>query len=163
MKDAVEESECELQPSITDSLASGRDPARDGRGTSDEHNERGDRFHVWHKEYDGEKRERSANHAARDSQSSLVERCLSALERNERAGDERRMDSRPIDRLINDVAEHRCESDFEGEMHVRRVRERVRHKESFRFRMFSGRLRRVRQKQQVQHDGDGDGVRQCHP
>src|SRR5947208_2489017 len=66
LKDAVEESECELQPSITDSLASGRDPARDGRGTSDEHNERRNRFHVWHKESDGEKRERSANHAAHD-------------------------------------------------------------------------------------------------
>src|SRR5437899_5973900 len=63
LKDAVEESECDLQPSVTDPFASGRDPASDGSGTSDEDDERCDRFHVWHEEYDGEKRERSADHA----------------------------------------------------------------------------------------------------
>src|SRR5712691_8550501 len=72
LKDAVEESECELQPSITDSLASGRNPARDHRSASDEHNERRDRFHVRHEEYDGEKSERSADHATDDSQSAFV-------------------------------------------------------------------------------------------
>jgi len=128
LKDAVEESECELQPSITDSWASGRDPACDGRGTSDEHNERRDRFHVWHEEYDGKERERSADDATDESQSPFVESCLSALQRNERAGDECGVDSRPINRLINDEAKHRGESDFESELHVRGVRERVRHK-----------------------------------
>src|SRR5438034_10636114 len=67
LKDAVEESECDLQPSITDPFASRRDPARDGRGTSDEDDERCDRFHVRHEEYDGEKRERTADHATDDS------------------------------------------------------------------------------------------------
>src|SRR6266446_7972648 len=67
LKDAIEESECDLQPSITDPFASRRDPARDGRGTSDEDDKRCDRFHVRHKEYDGEKRERSADHATDDS------------------------------------------------------------------------------------------------
>ena len=86
LKDAVEECECDLQPSITDPFASGRDPARDGRGTGDEDDERCDRFHVRHQEYDGEKRERSADHATDDSQSSFVERCLSAFQRDERAG-----------------------------------------------------------------------------
>ncbi len=33
LKDAVEESECDLQPSVTDPFASGRDPASDGSGT----------------------------------------------------------------------------------------------------------------------------------
>src|SRR5437660_2254395 len=86
LKDAVEESECDLQPSITDPFASRRDPARDGRGTSDEDDKRCDRFHVRHKEYDGEKRERSADHATDDSQSAFIERCLSTLERDECAG-----------------------------------------------------------------------------
>jgi len=63
LKDAVEECECDLQTGITDSLATGRNPARDGRGTSDKGDERCDRFHVWHEEYDGGKRERSADHA----------------------------------------------------------------------------------------------------
>ena len=67
LKDAVEESECELQPSITDPLASSRDPARDGSGTSDEDDERCDRFHVRHEKYNGKKRERSADHATDDS------------------------------------------------------------------------------------------------
>src|SRR6266581_4389769 len=128
LKDAVEESECDLQPSITDPFASSRDPARDGSGTSNKYDERCDRFHVWHEEYDGEKRERSADHATDDSQRSFIQRCLSALERDECAGNERGVDSRPIDRLINDVTEHRGESDFEGEMHVRRISECVRHK-----------------------------------
>ena len=30
--------------------------------------------------------------------------------------------------IINDVTEHRCESDFEREMHMRGIGERVRHK-----------------------------------
>src|SRR6266853_3419813 len=88
LKDAVEESECDLQPSITDPFASRRDPARDGRGTSNKYDERCDRFHVWHEEYDGEKRERSADHATDDSQRSFIQRCLSALEREEGAGNE---------------------------------------------------------------------------
>src|SRR6266853_3299426 len=67
LKDTVEESKCDLQPSITDPFASRRDPARDGRGTSDEDDDRCDRFHVRHKEYDGEKRERTADHATDDS------------------------------------------------------------------------------------------------
>src|SRR4029077_9866766 len=118
LKNAVEESECHLQPGITNPFASSRDPARDSRGTSDEDDERCDRFHVWHKEDDGEKRERTADHATDESQRSFVERRLGALQRYERTGDECRVDSRPIDRLINGVAEHRGESNFEGEMHV---------------------------------------------
>src|SRR6266581_6065761 len=86
LKDAVEESECDLQPSITDPFASRRDPARDGSRTSDEDDERRDRFHMWHEEYDGEKRERSTDQTTDDSQSPFVQRCLSALERDERAG-----------------------------------------------------------------------------
>src|SRR2546430_1274575 len=66
LKDAVKECEGELQPGITDSFAAGRDPTGDGGGTSHEHHERCDRFHVWHEEYDGEKREGSANHATDD-------------------------------------------------------------------------------------------------
>src|ERR1700730_10284410 len=128
LKDAIEESECDLQPSINDPFASRRDPARDGSGTSNKDDERCDRFHVWHKEYDGEKRERAADHATDESQSPFVERRLSAFQGNERAGNKRGVDSRPIDRLINDVAEHRRKSDFEGEMDVRGIRERVRHK-----------------------------------
>src|SRR5205823_7288871 len=73
LKDAVEESECDLQPSITDPFASGANPARDGRGTSDEDNERRDRFHVRHEEYDREKRERSANQTTDESQSPFVQ------------------------------------------------------------------------------------------
>src|SRR6266853_3863811 len=80
LKDAVEESECDLQPSITDPFASSRDPARDGSGTSNKYDERCDRFHVWHEEYDGEKRERSADQTTDDSQRSFIQRCLSALE-----------------------------------------------------------------------------------
>src|SRR5206468_7515758 len=98
LKDAIEESECDLQPSITNPFASRRDPARDGRGTSDEDDKRCDRFHVRHKEYDGEKRERTADHATDDSQRSFIERCLSAFERDECAGNECRVDSRPINR-----------------------------------------------------------------
>src|SRR3954471_2355766 len=79
LKDAVEECECELQPGITDSFTAGRDPTGDGSGTSYQHHERRDRFHVRHQEYDGEKRERSANHAPHESESSFVERRLSAL------------------------------------------------------------------------------------
>src|SRR6266481_3239942 len=122
LKDAIEESECDLQPSITDPFASRPDPARDGRGTSDENDKRCDRFHVRHEKDDGKKRKRSADYAPDDSQSAFVKRRLSALERDECAGNERRVDSRPVDCLINDVAEHRGESDFEGEMHVRGIR-----------------------------------------
>ena len=128
LKDAVEECECDLQSGITDPFASGRNPAGDGTRTGNEHNERGDRFHVRHQEYDRKKRERAADKATDESQSSFVQRRLSALQRDESAGNERCVDARPIDRLINDEAEHRGESDFEGEMHVRRIRERVRHK-----------------------------------
>jgi hypothetical protein len=55
LKDAVEESECHLEPGITDPLASRRDPTRDGSRTSNQDDERGDRFHVRHEEHDGEK------------------------------------------------------------------------------------------------------------
>src|SRR6266404_1226065 len=128
LKDAVEESECDLQPGVADPFASSRDPARDASGTSNKDDERCDRFHVRHEKDDGEKRERSADEATDDSQSAFVKRRLSALQRDECAGNERRVDSRPIDRLINDEAEHRGKSDFEGEMHVRRISECVRHK-----------------------------------
>jgi hypothetical protein len=47
LKDVVEECECDLETGITDSLTTGRNPARDGRGTSDKGDERCDRFHVW--------------------------------------------------------------------------------------------------------------------
>ena len=113
---------------IRDQFASGGDPAGDGRGTGNDHNERRDRFHVRHEEDDGEKRECSADHTAADPEHTLVQRCTGAFQRDERAGDERGVDSRPINRLINDVAEHRGESDFEREMHMRRIGERVRHK-----------------------------------
>jgi len=67
LKDAVKECECDLQPSITDPLASRCDPARDDLGTSHEDDERCDRFHVRQQEYGGEKRERSADHATNGS------------------------------------------------------------------------------------------------
>src|SRR4051812_35498359 len=150
LKDAVEECEGELQPGITDSFAAGRDPTGDGSGTSYEDHERRDRFHVRHEEHDGEKSERAADKTTDEPQSPFVERGLSAPERYECTGNERRMDSVPIDRLVNDVAEHRGEGDFECEMRVRRISERVRHKQTtpvrlgLRFRrMFRGR-RRVR-------------------
>src|SRR5438045_5839127 len=68
LKDAVEESECELQPGITYPLASRGNPAGDGSGASHQDDERRDRFHMRHQEYDGEKSERSADHATDDSQ-----------------------------------------------------------------------------------------------
>jgi hypothetical protein len=68
LKDAVEQSECDLQAGITDPVASGRDPARDGSETGNKDDERCDRFHVRHEEHDGEKRENSADHATDDSQ-----------------------------------------------------------------------------------------------
>jgi len=76
--------------------------------------QRGDanRFHVRHQKHDREKRERPADHATDESQRSFVERRLSAFERDERASDERGVDSRPINPFIDDVAEHRSESDF---------------------------------------------------
>src|SRR5438132_11327289 len=61
LKDAVEESECDLQPSVTDPFASGRDPASDGSGTSDEDDEGRDRFHARHPKHNGQESERSAN------------------------------------------------------------------------------------------------------
>src|SRR2546429_767800 len=67
LKDAVEESECDLQPSITDPFASRPDPAGDGSGTSDEDDERSDCLHLRHQEYDREKRECSADHTTDDS------------------------------------------------------------------------------------------------
>src|SRR5207237_4890600 len=89
LKDAVEKSERELQPGITYPLASRGNPASDGSGTSNKDDERCDRFHVPHEEHDGEKSERSADHATDDSQSTLVERCLSALKPDEGAGNQR--------------------------------------------------------------------------
>ena len=50
---AVEKSEGNLQSGITDPLASSRDPAGDGTGTGDDHNERRDRFHVRHQKDNG--------------------------------------------------------------------------------------------------------------
>src|SRR5438105_15741373 len=67
LKDAVEESECDLQTGITDPFASRRDPARDGSGTSDEDDERRNRFHMRHEKDDGKKRECSTDDAADDS------------------------------------------------------------------------------------------------
>jgi len=55
LKDAVE-SECDLQASITDPLASGRDPTRDRSDTGNKDDERCNRFHVRHEEHDGEAR-----------------------------------------------------------------------------------------------------------
>src|SRR3954468_18278523 len=72
LKDAVEECECELQPGITDSFAAGRDPTGDGSGTSYEHHERRDCFHVRHEKDDGEKRERAAYHATDEPQSPFI-------------------------------------------------------------------------------------------
>jgi len=60
LKDAVEECECDLQAGITDPVASGRDPARDGSDTGNKDDERCDRFHVRHGEHDGAKRNYSA-------------------------------------------------------------------------------------------------------
>ena len=81
-----------------------------------------------HEEDDGEKRECSADHTADDPEHTFVQRRIGAFQRDESAGDERGVDSRPINRLINDVAEHRGKSDFEREMHMRGISERVRHK-----------------------------------
>src|SRR5439155_18423178 len=67
LKNTVEKSEGNLQPGITDPLASSRDPARDRSRTSNKEDERCDRFHVRHEKDDGEKRERSADHATDDS------------------------------------------------------------------------------------------------
>ena len=79
-----------------------------------------------HQEHDRKKRERAADHATGDSQRSFVERRLSALERDERAGNKRGMNSRLIDRFVDDITKHRRESDFERELHVRGISERVR-------------------------------------
>ena len=52
LKDALKECEGDLQTGITNPFASGRDPAPDGSGTSNQDDERCDRFHVRHEEYD---------------------------------------------------------------------------------------------------------------
>jgi hypothetical protein len=57
-----------------------------------------------------------------------VQRRTGTFQRDERAGDECGVDSRPINALINDVAEHGGKSNFEGEMHMRRISESVRDK-----------------------------------
>ena len=96
--------------------------------------ERRDRVHVRHEEDNGEKRECSADDTAADPEHTLVQGRTGAFQRNERAGDERGVDPRPVNRRINDVTKHRCEGDFEREVHVRGIGERVRHKKTFRFR-----------------------------
>src|ERR1700720_1970414 len=50
LENAVEKSEGDLKPGITDPFASRRDPPREGSGTGNNDNERCDRFHVRHQE-----------------------------------------------------------------------------------------------------------------
>jgi len=133
-----------LETGVTYPFAAVATQARDSTSTRDHYNERRRSFPCVASGKDREKRERAADHATNDSQSSFIERCPSALQSDEGAGDERRMDSRPIDRLVNDVAEHRGEGDLEGEVHVRGIGKRVGHQETFRFRPCGG-LRCVRQ------------------
>src|SRR6476620_3059524 len=99
-----------------------------------------------HEEADGEKRECSADYTAAHPERTFVQRRTGAFQRDESASDERGVDSRPINPFINDVAEPRSKSNFEGEMHVRRISESVRHKQTFWFRPMCGWASRVRQK-----------------
>ena len=131
LEDAVEKSERYLQTRVGDEFCSGGDPAGNGRGTGHHHNQRRDCVHVRHEEDDGEQRECSADHTAADPEDTLVQRCTGAFQRDESAGDQRGVDSRPVNRHINDVAEHRCEGDFEREVHMRGISERVRTQKSF--------------------------------
>src|SRR5467141_4019859 len=99
-----------------------------------------------HEEDDGEERERAAEYTATNPEHTLVQRRTGAFQRDESASDECGVDSRPINPFINDVAEHRGESNFEGEMHMRRIGESVRHKQTFWFRPMCRWASRVRQK-----------------
>src|SRR5207253_10148311 len=93
----------------------------------------------------------------------LLEGRTGAFQRNECAGNERGVDTRPVNRHRKDVTKHRCEGDFEREVHVRRIGERIRDKKAFRFRKMCRRARRIRQKQQVQHDGESGAVSDRDP
>ena len=81
-----------------------------------------------HEEYDGEERECSSDHTAAYSEHALVKGRTGTFQRNERAGDECGVDPGPVNRRIKDVTEHPCEGDFEREVHVCGIGERVRHK-----------------------------------
>ena len=97
-------------------------------GTGHHHNERRDCVHVRHEKDDGEERECSADHTAADPEHTFVQGRTGAFQRNERAGDQRGVDSGPVNRHIKDVTKHRGEGDFEREVHVCGIGERVRHK-----------------------------------
>ena len=86
-----------------------------------------------HEEDDGEERECSTDDAAADPEHTLVQRRTRGFQRNKRTGDQRGVDSGPVNSHIKDVTKHRCEGDFEREVHVRGIGERIRNKKSFRF------------------------------
>ena len=86
-----------------------------------------------------------------------------AFQRNERASDQSGVYSGPVNRHIKDVTKHRCEGDFERKVHVCRIGERIRHKKAFRFWKMGTRARRIRQKQQVQNDGESGAVSDRDP
>src|SRR5712692_2889612 len=100
-----------------------------------------------HEEDDGEKRECSTDYTAAHPEQTLMQSRAGAFQRNERAGDQGGVDPEPVNRHIRDVTKHRCERDFECEMHVCRIGERVGHKKAFRSWLMCRWARRVWQKQ----------------
>ena len=61
-----------------------------------------------------------------------------------RAGNKGGMNSKPIDRHIEDVTDHRRERDLERETDVGRIRECIRHEQALRFGKMLGRARWLR-------------------
>src|SRR6266446_741318 len=116
-----------------------------------------------HEEDDGEYRECSADYTAAHPEHTLMQRRTGAFQRDKSASDECGVDSRPINPLINDVTEHRRESDFEREMHVCWIGKRVRHKQTFWLRRGRRFVRRLWQKQGVEHNGHRCAVHNGYP
>jgi hypothetical protein len=92
-----------------------------------------------------------------------VQRRTGAFQRDESACYECGVDSGPVNRHIKDVTKHRCESDFEREVHVCGIAKRVGHKKAFWFWQMCRRARRPRQKKEVQYDGQANAVGQGDP
>ena len=137
---AQQQRERDLETGIGDPGAADGDPC--GRKDPDEH--RGqqpvDGTQMRHDEDDGADADGRADHAADDAQGQLLHRLAGRSERYDVAGDHAGMDVRPVQQLIQQVAEHRRRGGLQRMLDIVGIAERIRLEEARR----SGGRRRMR-------------------
>ena len=121
-----QEGECNLYTGVGDALGAGRDPGADEAAEKHEDHQRADPVDPGNDPEDRRDPERRPDQAPGDAQGELMHGLAGRGERGDIAGDHRRMDPLPVDRRIDEEANHRRRRGLECKAGVGGIGQRVR-------------------------------------